>query len=354
MKKYYILFLYTALALVAAACGKEKEIGPNEETQRFVEAWMLVHYPEIQPTELGAYVLEYDSVDDKDAKEVIIDTGHVYVSYTVTDLKGNITSYTEAEQATQLREYDRTYYYGPGFWSTSKTSTIAGLIEAMKGMKVGERKKVMIPRWLQTYKDTDLAGYLATSSSGSESIYDFTIVDYTKDVNQWQRDSIIRWISGYVDENGSKWELPEKLDTNFFFHTINPGVIPATEGDEEEEEEWKMPKDTTVYINYTGMLLNGQVFDTTIERVAKDNYIYSSSTEYTPKPVSWGEKASELKLNSNSVISGFSQILWQMRPGEKAVGVFTSALGYTSSGSGRRIPGYSPLLFEIELVDKPE
>jgi hypothetical protein len=39
--------------------------------------------------------------------------------------------------------------------------------------------------------------------------------------------------------------------------------------------------------------------------------------------------------------------------GTKAVGVFYSDLGYGYSGSGS-IPAYAPLVFEIEIVEKPE
>ena len=42
-----------------------------------------------------------------------------------------------------------------------------------------------------------------------------------------------------------------------------------------------------------------------------------------------------------------------MKSHEKGVGIFYSALGYGSSGSGNAIPGFSPLMFEIEVVDKP-
>jgi FKBP-type peptidyl-prolyl cis-trans isomerase len=54
------------------------------------------------------------------------------------------------------------------------------------------------------------------------------------------------------------------------------------------------------------------------------------------------------------MITGFALTLWQMKAMEKGVGVFCSNLGYQSSGSGSSIPGYSPLIFEIELVEKPK
>ena len=36
--------------------------------------------------------------------------------------------------------------------------------------------------------------------------------------------------------------------------------------------------------------------------------------------------------------------------GQKAVVMFTSTHGYTSTGSGETIPAWSPLQFELELV----
>jgi FKBP-type peptidyl-prolyl cis-trans isomerase len=39
---------------------------------------------------------------------------------------------------------------------------------------------------------------------------------------------------------------------------------------------------------------------------------------------------------------------------EKGMGVFYSPLGYSFNGSGSSIPGYAPLIFEIEIVAKPK
>ena len=56
---------------------------------------------------------------------------------------------------------------------------------------------------------------------------------------------------------------------------------------------------------------------------------------------------------NSSIISGFALTLWQMQSFEKGIGVFYSPLGYNYSGSGASIPGYAPLIFEIEVVEKP-
>jgi translation elongation factor EF-G len=98
---------------------------------------------------------------------------------------------------------------------------------------------------------------------------------------------------------------------------------------------------------------SGLVFDTTDERTAKDNGIYSSSRTYEPVSVSWGETYSDIKMGGSSIIGGFGLTLWQMRAFEKGVGIFYSPLGYSYSGSGSSIPGYAPLIFEIEVVKKP-
>ena len=58
--------------------------------------------------------------------------------------------------------------------------------------------------------------------------------------------------------------------------------------------------------------------------------------------------------SKSSTIKGFALTLWHMNPMSKGIGIFTSALGYSYNGSGASIPGYAPLIFEIEIVDEPE
>ena len=115
-----------------------------------------------------------------------------------------------------------------------------------------------------------------------------------------------------------------------------------------------MPTDTTVYINYTGRrMADNQVFDTTIADTAKFYHIYDASRTYAPVPITWAEKAADIKMNDNSVVNGFAYGLHAMHAGEKASFLFGYNLGYGSSGSGSLIQPYAALRFDIEMVPEP-
>ena len=112
---------------------------------------MQVHYPDIKPSGLGIYVLEESEGNGATVEK----DGFAIVDYTISDLEGDISSFTEKETAKQLGKYDTTFYYGPKVWTTAESTIQAGLSDALIGMKVGGSKKVIIPGWLMTYKVYD-------------------------------------------------------------------------------------------------------------------------------------------------------------------------------------------------------
>ena len=121
------------------------------------------------------------------------------------------------------------------------------------------------------------------------------------------------------------------------------------------DSDKEFPNDTTIYINYIGRLLNGKVFDTTIADTAKRYSLYSSSSTYEPVSIKFNkDDYTQIKMGTDEsdVIDGFAYTLSKMKSHESGVGIFYSGLGYGSSGSGGSIPSYSPLIFEIEIVDK--
>ena len=363
MKKVILTISYIIAAIAVIGCAKTETIGPNDAYQRYFEAWMHVNYPDATPSGLGIYIIE----DQQGSGVKVGEDGYILLDYKVTDLEGNISSYTDALTAQQLGKYNQTTYYGPKFLTTTKTTLPAGLRNAVVGQQVGTSRKVIIPSWLMSYKSYDTEeDYLNPplkkneeydASSFSNTIYEFTIAGYTEDMEKWQIDSIGRFFSNrtvMIDgkpaadvfkKNGAKMTAADSTSYGFYYKQIKA-----------PKNTDKFAKDTTVYINYVGKLLNGLVFDTNVERVAKDNGLYSASRTYEPTRINWGENYEDITMGSDksSIISGFAQTLWQMKDMEKGVGVFISSIGYGYSGSGSSIPAYTPLIFEIELVAKPE
>ena len=342
MKKLTIYLLGIVSFLVAASCAKEATTGTNDANKRYLEAWISVNkdkFPKLYKTDLGVYV-----IDEKKGNggKTVKDEGFVFVDYTITSLAGNISSSTYYDKAYQLGTESPTTYYGPKVWLTNDGSMFAGLQNAIVGMQVGDYKKVIIPSWLMSYSTYETeAEYLKNSTDYTDAIYEFTVRDFTDSINVWQIDTIQR----YIAKNYGSVEAFESDTVGFYYKQLAAPV---------SDEEF--PADTTIYINYTGKLLNGLVFDTTIEKVAKDNNIPLESRTFGPVSIKWASTYPEITMGSSgtTVIDGFARTLWQMKAMEKGVGIFYSPLGYSYSGSEPSIPAYAPLIFEIEIVEKPK
>ena len=339
MKKTIAIAFSIAAALCIFSCAKEPKAGANDASKRYFDAWLQVNHPDARPTGLGIYVLE----EKEGTQYAVADSGVAFVNYVVRDLEGNITSYNTKETAKQMGTYDTTTYYGPEKWFTTPGSIQTGILEAIRDMKKGGSKTVIIPSWLMSYKVYETEEeYLQTSSTGTGNIYDITVVDFAEDIYTWE----LKEIGTYFDNNMDIYHgkrISDSLSYGFYYQQLEKPTSLDT-----------LKSDTTIYINYTGKLLNGLVFDTTIEKVAKDNGLYKNGNIYKPLPVTMAEEYGDIKLDGNSLISGFAKTIKQMKANEKGIGVFMSTLGYQSSGSGSNIPGYAPLVFEIELTAKPE
>lgn len=342
MKKITLYFLAISAILMVAACAKDVAGGPNDGNKRYMDAWMHLYNQRnntnIQPSGLGIYVFDEKAGNGA----AITDNGYAFIECTTTDLDGNITGYTSPEVAKQLGEYSEITYYGPKVILTMDATIPAGLQDAVVGMRVGGYKKVLVPSWLMSYSTYETeAEYLNQSSDYSATIYEFTVKDFTDSIDVWQIDSIKR----YITKNYGSLNQFSNDTTGFYYKQLS-----APESDEAFES------DTTIYINYVGKLLNGLVFDTNIERVAKDNNLYNADKTYGPVLINWKKDHNDITMGTeaSSVIGGFSLTLSKMKAMEKGMGVFYSPLGYGYSGSEPSIPPYAPLIFEIEIVAKPE
>jgi FKBP-type peptidyl-prolyl cis-trans isomerase len=84
----------------------------------------------------------------------------------------------------------------------------------------------------------------------------------------------------------------------------------------------KLTRGQYVTVNYAGRFLSDKQFDA-------GNFSFT--------------------LGIGQVVGGFDEGVGKMRIGEKATLIFPSVIGYGTSGQGS-IPGYSPLVFDIEVV----
>lgn len=95
-----------------------------------------------------------------------------------------------------------------------------------------------------------------------------------------------------------------------------------------KEGDGKKPKATdTVKCHYEGFLVDGTVFDSSVQR---------------------GEPA-EFALNQ--VIAGWTEGLQLMQEGAKYRFFIPYLLGYGASGAGNAIPPYAALIFDVELIE---
>ncbi|WP_200975422.1 FKBP-type peptidyl-prolyl cis-trans isomerase [Echinicola sp. 20G] len=103
--------------------------------------------------------------------------------------------------------------------------------------------------------------------------------------------------------------------------------------------------DDSLYVDYTGMLLDESVFDTSVEAVARENGIYSSERDYEPLEYIYGY---------NTLISGVIIGLSKMEEGDRARVIMPSYYGYGNTEISSQIPANSVLIFDLDLkeIDK--
>ncbi|MBR6280469.1 MAG: FKBP-type peptidyl-prolyl cis-trans isomerase [Bacteroidales bacterium] len=333
-----------AVALLAASCAKSLSVPANLASKKLFDAWIEVNAPNAPATELGCRILS----DEPGTGKLVSDPDthpFVYLEYTVSDLDGNIASTTDEQVARRLGTYAAKTYYGPVALDRAHSDSYGrfaicpGLDDAISTMRVGGRRKVAIPGWLTGtvhYADPD-DYYL--NETGSHLVYDVRVVDAVYDLEARQ----IREIEDYVKAN---WHAADSLIFGYYYiRTQEP----------KNTDKWQ-PNDV-IYVNYTGRLLNGHVFDTNVKDTAKRYGIYNAKSTYEPLYVtSLSGEYTEVKMTTSNtaVIPGFGYAMTTMHLGEKGTAVFYAGLGYGNSGSGTAIPAYAPLRFDFEIVRKKE
>lgn len=338
MKKI-IVPLFTALALMAlaVACAKVESTTSNDPEKEYLEAWLKVNHPSAKKHARGVYILDETIGTGTELTDETMKKCYAYLQYTVSSLDGTIASTYFEDVAKRIGSYDASSYYGAVPWSFQEGEIEAGLYDMMKGMKVGGTRTVLVPGWLMSYESYDTAEEYLKNETGASSIYTVSLQGTIEDVRQWQIDSIKKYSAKYLGG----------VDSTLYGHYYKTFIEPV--------DTAKLKADTTVYVNYVGRLLNGTVFDTNIADTAKLYGLYNESRSYAPTKVEIKEDYKDITFGGSSqTITGFKYALSKMKAFEKGRAVFISDLGYGMQGSQPTIPPFSPLAFDLELVDAPE
>ena len=332
---------YAALiALVLCACAKAPTPGLNDSAKLYFDAWIHVNHPDAVASGLGAYVLSETTGSGTEAGTAKANP-YVRVHYIVSDLDGTVLSTSLKEVAQRIGEYDEEDYYGPEIWQRGEGQLAAGLDDALESMRTGGIRTVAIPGWLNTTSRYAAKEDYLAKVNGTSAVYEVGLLEVIPDIKKWETDSVGRYVTATFPGKSAG----DSLKYGFYYVR---GAAPSSEED--------FPIDTTIYINYVGRLLDGHVFDTNVKDSAKFYGLYSASRTYAPTAVTWYNADgtyTDIKMGGSTVIDGFAYALSKMHPHEKGTAVFYSGVGYGSNGSGTSIPGYSPLRFDIEIVDKP-
>ncbi len=326
MKKTTLIVSVVLAACACVSCAKVQPSGKNDASKKFFDAWIKLYHPDAEKDPIGLYVLDEKQgggIPAGDAKAY----PYVYINYTVTDLEGNIADTSYPEVAQQVGTYSEADYYGPEVMMRGGNGMKAGLERIVERLRVGGTITAAVPGWLDTqYRYDDENGYL-NNVTGTDYIYSITLEEVISDMAEYQIDSI----ESYLSRNFAS--SPDSVMFGYYYiQTKAP------------DDDTALDKSGSVYVNYTGSLLNGLVFDTTDEKTAKDSHLYSAGKTYEAYKVTLNEDYKEM-----DTVQGFSYCVSNMKKGEKGICIFYSNLGYEGS-SKTNIPAFSPLRFDIEMV----
>ena len=359
---------FSLLLLLSLSCAKTQTVSSNAKSKLFFESWLQLSDPDAYnngPQGWGWYCNPDKEVPG--TGQPVADSAWVQVRFTAWNTDGTIIESSEERRHRQIGDYVSYFYYGPVVWHKADATVLpAGLRNLLQDMKVGGKRLAYVPAWLNS-----LVGYSSskeyfndTENAGAPLKYEIEITDATNDITRWGVDSLVQYVGHhpvcpYAKSDGAvpaeKARFVRCPETSK--DTTNLGFWYQRLKEPDKVKAW--PADTIIYVDYVARRLDGIVFDTSIRDTARKYDLYSSAATYSPMKMKVASVFYDSKMLSSSnssessLINGFTYAVKQMRPGEWGVALFHQGMGYAQT-SQDAIPAYSPLLFELRMVDAPQ
>jgi FKBP-type peptidyl-prolyl cis-trans isomerase len=207
-----------------------------------------------------------------------------------------------------------------------------GLDEGIGQMKKGSKAKIVVPSSMG-FGEKGRKGM-----NGNEIIAPYSPVIYEVEIldiqTKAQHEKEVKDKESQAKAEASSAEAKEPILIQKYMKEKSLTAKPTASGmyyiERVKGKGIKATAGKKVSVHYTGRLLDGTVFDSSLDR----------------KPV----KPFDFTLGAGQVIQGWDEGIAMMNEGGKAILIIPSKLGYGSSGSGGVIKPFSPLVFDVELV----
>jgi FKBP-type peptidyl-prolyl cis-trans isomerase len=285
-----------------------------EETGK-IQSFITKNNVTVSPTASGVYII----TQNPGAGRGINKTDFVKMNLTVSAVDG--------KKIFSTLDNDRpiTFEYGQPF-------DTKGFDEAIATMKKGSKATVLVPSAMGFGErgKKDMSGQDIVAPF-SPIVYDIEILDLkTKAENEK---------SVKDEEANAKKAAAEAMakEPSLIAQYVKDNKVTAKPNGSGlyyiEKVKGKGAKATAgkkVKVHYTGKLLNGKVFDSSLDR--------KPSTPF------------EFTIGKGEVIPGWDEGISMMSAGGKATLIIPSKLGYGERGAGADIPAYAPLVFDVELI----
>ena len=344
-----------ALFWAANSCAKQATLEADDNEKRALEAFLKIDQNNTwDAMSNGIAIL----MSQSGSGAVVTDTSFIFVNITAYDIKGNYVRdrviYMESSSgvgmstndivlAKQLGEYYNTWYYGERLLPMREDMFIltSGMRSALKGKREGDIFKVLLPTWT-----SDFGIYGSSRNAAYPIIYDIEIIKVVEDYDAYTLAVLQQYSDTYHGGVGPVKETDEDSGAETIIDGLYVATIAAGDGD-------LLKSGDRISFNYTATLLDGFIFETSIEDVARQNRIYNSSTTY-------GTVVDYQITNSNSsgsvddgtgntvsMPSGVNRAFLQMKAGGSAYVFFSYSFGFVNST--KQFGRLQPLVYHIVI-----
>mgnify|MGYP003154223762 CR=1 FL=1 len=228
----------------------------------------------------------------------------------------------------------------------SVLSTRGPLFSILKQLKIGDSIKTKL-----TASEVFTQGFKQPVSPGMDKAESLTI--YAKAIQKFDTAGFMEWQQQKKSEAMAKMqeeaEEQKGIDDELIKDFLSENNIEAEKTESglyymvtKETSGEKPEAGDTVKVNYVGKLMDGTIFDSSYEDVAKEAGIYNEKREYGPIAIPIGK---------GRVIRGWDEGIMLLNEGSEATLYIPSGLAYGPRAAGPTIPANSTLIFDVELVE---